>query len=267
MSLPFEPSDQASKDHRRENGLTADSFVPLVEVGPELGGRVLDALARARIAAYLEPGPDAARDRLFVASADRSDARTIVTSVSRGAVTRRVDASSGPTTDKMPDPSVEDPSIEVAHDPTSSALASSELSDLVVAPDLLHGRDTDAEFTALIADWHVDTVAAIRSAERDLGREDSDWRARLVPVAEPDDVEEHYVPPAPPPLPRLAGATIFALLVLIAGIGLLLFGGYLNLGGDVTFLLGIAGILLGAGLLVMRLRERPADEDDDGAIV
>jgi hypothetical protein len=29
----------------------------------------------------------------------------------------------------------------------------------------------------------------------------------------------------------------------------------------------VAGILLGAGMLVMRLRDRPDDEDDDGAVV
>jgi hypothetical protein len=37
---------------------------------------------------------------------------------------------------------------------------------------------------------------------------------------------------------------------------------------DMTFLLGVAGILIGAGMLVMRLREQPADDEgDDGAII
>jgi hypothetical protein len=32
-------------------------------------------------------------------------------------------------------------------------------------------------------------------------------------------------------------------------------------------LLGVGSLLLGAGLLIMRLRERPDDDDDDGAVI
>ncbi len=34
-----------------------------------------------------------------------------------------------------------------------------------------------------------------------------------------------------------------------------------------TFLLGVGGLLVGAGMLVMRLRERPDEDDDDGAVL
>ena len=69
-------------------------------------------------------------------------------------------------------------------------------------------------------DWHVDTINAVRAAERDLTREDADWRMRLqLPAAGSDaDDDDHYVPPAPPPLPRLAGATILALVVVTASV-------------------------------------------------
>src|SRR5581483_3924021 len=113
----------------------------------------------------------------------------------------------------------------------------------------------------LIADWHVDTHEAIRSAERDLRREDADWRARLArpPVNEPvwlDD--DHYVPPAPPPLPKLATPTI------VLGVG-----GQFGLAGRLSLVLGIGGLLLGAVILFTRVRERrreDGDEDDGAAL-
>ncbi|MBV9592778.1 MAG: hypothetical protein JO147_03135 [Actinobacteria bacterium] len=245
---------------RRGNGLDAESFVPLLDIDPMLEIPVLDALGRARIAAFVEPLDNHDRIRLYAASVDRVDARTIVASVSRRppAVTGTAPTGSTPT---------------VTGPPEIAAAESATVREPVLRPDLLDGRDPNAEFDAMIADWHVDTVAAIRSAERDLAREDAEWRARLVPPPTPrtedDDPndEEHYVPPAPPPLPRLSIATVFALLVLFASIALLAVGSRLGLPGDLTFLLGVGGILLGSGLLVMRLRERPSDEDDDGAIL
>lgn len=213
---------------RHGNGLDADTWVPLVDVDPELGEQLLIALKRARIPAYLEPAGEPQRRRLFAASADRGDAQIIVESVTRGG------------TD-------------------------------VVPLDVLEGVDTDAEFNALVGEWDIDTINAVRAAERDLTREDSDWRARLEPgfSNEPtEEDEEHYVPPPPPPLPRLSGATIFALFILVVSILVLAIGSRMGLDGDFAFLIGVAGVLVGAGLLIMRLRARPPeDEDDDGAIV
>jgi hypothetical protein len=219
-------------ESRRDNGLTASSFVPLADIDAHLGPVLLDALGRARIAAYLEPVTDGTRELLYVASGDRGDARTIIDSASRGLV-------DSPTAVAVPDP--------LAH------------------------RDTDAEFNALISDWHVDTVAAIRAAERELGHEDADWRARLnvSPTAgdEDGDEVEHYVPPPPPPLPRLAAYTVGALALVVLSILVLAMGGRLGLlPGNLSFLLGVGGILVGAGMLVMRLRDQP-DEDDDGAVL
>jgi hypothetical protein len=134
----------------------------------------------------------------------------------------------------------------------------------------LAGVDTDAAFAELIADWHVDTVAAVREAERDLRREDADWREQLrkPPVEEPVWLDEdHYIPPPPPPLPRLAAPTIGAVALLVFSVLLLALGGTIGLASDLTWLLGVLGVFLGAGLLVMRLRERHDDEDDDGAVI
>jgi hypothetical protein len=219
---------------RLDNGLLAPTYVPLTDVEAEIGRHLLTALGRARIAAYLDvaPDPDTAQRRLFVAAEERADARTIVAA----ALLARGEAAAEPP-DRPTDP--------------------------------LAGVDTDAAFAELIADWHVDTLAAVREAERQLRAEDADWRARqaLPPIEEPvwlDD--DHYVPPPPPPLPRLAAPTIGAMAVLAISILLLGLGGLFGLATDLTMLLGVGGVLLGAWMLVMRLRERH-DDDDDGAAI
>jgi hypothetical protein len=220
--------------HRIDNGLRAAAYVPLTDVDPDTGQQLLTALGRARIAAYLVPeaGAQAQQSRLFVASEERTDARTIVAATVRALGSRDAE---------LPAP----------------------------APDPLAGLDTDAVFHQLIADWHVDTTEAIRDAERDLRREDAEWRARLArpPVNDPiwlDD--DHYVPPPPPPLPRLAAPTILAMTVLAISILVLGMGGAFGLAGRLSLVLGIGGLLLGAIILFTRVRDRRRDdEDDDGA--
>jgi hypothetical protein len=131
--------------------------------------------------------------------------------------------------------------------------------------------DTDTAFDALIADWKIDTVAAIREAERDLTREDADWRSRLLKPQNTDEVwldEDHYIPPPPPPLPRLAAPTILAMAVLAISILLLGLGGQFGLAGRFTLILGLAGLLLGGVILFTRIREKHHDDDeDDGAAI
>ncbi|MFN2517828.1 MAG: hypothetical protein ABR604_02125 [Jatrophihabitantaceae bacterium] len=219
---------------RVENGLFAASYVPLTDVEAVTGRALLTALGRARIAAYLDSAPGLEREqrRLFVAAEERSDARTIV-----AAAVRALGGPPPEPPDRRDDP--------------------------------LAGVDTNAAFADLIADWHVDTVAAVREVERDLRREDADWRDRLHKPAVDEPVwldEDHYIPPPPPPLPRLAAPTIGAMALLAISILLLGLGGEFGLATDLTMLLGVVGLLLGAGLLVMRLRERH-DDEDDGAVI
>jgi hypothetical protein len=214
---------------RQDNGLFADTYVPLTDVSAELGADLLVALRRSRIAAYLtDAPPPAAAMRLFVAADERADARTIASSVIR--------ASGG---DELP------------------------------APDPLAGIDAESEFAALVADWHVDTHTAIREAEKSLTREDEDWRARLNPQLAPEPVwldDEHFVPPVPPPLPRFAAPTIMAMALLAVSIFVLGFSGEFGMANRLTLLLGVCGVLLAVTMLVLRLRATP-DEDDDGAVL
>jgi hypothetical protein len=229
------------------NGLLAPMYVPLTDVDQEVGRTLLTTLGRARIAAYLTGVPgvaDEARRRLFVAADERSDARTIVASVLR---------SSGGAVAAAPAPE------QPVRDP-------------------LDGVDTETAFAELVADWHVDTLKAVREAERQLREEDAQWRARLVQQqpagadAGGDDLvwldDDHYVPPPPPPLPRLSAPTIGAIALIALAIAVLAVGARLGFDSDLRFLLGIGGILAAGYILVTRLRPRTdEDEDDDGAVI
>jgi hypothetical protein len=234
MTAPDRPETGGDPEQGRiDNGLRAPEYVPLTDVDAAVGQHLLTALGRARIAAYLGPSADAAADqrRLFVASDERVDARTIVAAAVRALGTPQA---------ALPEP----------------------------APDPLAGLDTDAAFEALIADWHIDTHTAIKAAERDLNHDDAEWRARLVKPPAQDPIwldDDHYVPPPPPPLPRLAAPTIIAMTVLAISILLLGLGGQFGLAGQLTFVLGLGGLLLGAGILLSRVRTTRRDEDDDGA--
>ncbi|HJQ44485.1 MAG TPA: hypothetical protein VJ831_15455 [Jatrophihabitantaceae bacterium] len=222
---------------RVDNGLIAPMYVPLTDVDDEVGRRLITMLGRARIAAYLLPTEvEGEQRRLYVAAEERADARAIVAAALRA---------------------MREPEDDVAAEPIEPPR------------DVLEGVDTNAAFDALVADWHVDTLAAVREAERQLRQEDAEWRAKLQrpPVDEPvwlDD--DHYVPPPPPPLPRLAGPTVAAMSLLAISILLLGLGGKFGLAANLSFLLGVCGVLVGAYMLVMRLRERN-DDDDDGAVI
>ncbi|HEU5267095.1 MAG TPA: hypothetical protein VFU35_10355 [Jatrophihabitans sp.] len=214
-----------------DNGLHAPRYVPLTDVDAAIAQHLLTALGRARIPAYLAAAADTDRRRLFVSSDERGDARTIV-----AAAVRALDDGA-----KASEPA-----------------------------DPLLGLDTDAAFDALVADWHVDTVAAVRDAERDLTREDAEWRARLNPPQAADETwldEDHYVPPPPPPLPRLARPTIAGIVVLVASILMLAFGTYIGFADNLTLVLGIGGLVLAAGIFFTRVRDHQRDEDDDGSAV
>lgn len=243
------PEGAGPEQGRLDNGLRAAAYVPLTDVETAVGEHLLDVLGRARIAAYLGPtdrpaavpdplsdaAPGAVLQRLFVASEERGDARTIVRATVRAL--------------GSPDAAF-DEGVGVAADP-------------------LAGKDTDAIFRELVADWHVDTHEAIREAERQLRREDADWRARLArgPVEEPEWLDDdHFVPPPPPPLPRLAGMTVLGVLLILLAIALMAFGARF-LPGNLGLVLGICSVLTGGVVLFTRLRDNYRDEDDDGAAV
>ncbi|WP_245812086.1 hypothetical protein [Actinophytocola xinjiangensis] len=81
--------------------------------------------------------------------------------------------------------------------------------------------------------------------------------------------EEHYVPPEPPPLPRLRPMTIIALVLIAVAIVLLFVPGVIGLSARVGTPIALIALTGGGVLLMLRVRKTPRHFDegerDDGA--
>jgi hypothetical protein len=227
---------------RRDNGLDAVLWSPLRDVDPRIGEHLLDVLHAVGIAAYLEPSSDVGpytrtvflpsppTDRLFVDRARRGEARTLVEQqVGREGADRATDAV-----------------------PERAA----------VRRDISKDLDEDAEWARIVSAF-----------ESEHGREVVDEEPATAPPPPPhepdvlDRPDEHYEPPPPPPLPVPAPASLYAVLLVLAGVVLVGAPGLVNLSQDVGLVLGVLAIAGGVALLVARMRDRNADDGDDGAVV
>lgn len=89
------------------------------------------------------------------------------------------------------------------------------------------------------------------------------------PPALPED--EHFVPPEPPPLPRLGPPALVGLTLIAVGLVLVISPGWLGISDTYGLPLGLVGLAAGLGWLVLRLWPDPPDRgddgDDDGAVV
>ncbi len=85
----------------------------------------------------------------------------------------------------------------------------------------------------------------------------------------PDDAPEKFVPPTPPPWPKIPFAAILAVVSIIFGFVLFFDRELLPVSSGVGMLLGVIGVLGGAAALIMRLRPGGDDDEpmDDGAVV
>jgi hypothetical protein len=79
--------------------------------------------------------------------------------------------------------------------------------------------------------------------------------------------EEHYVPPDPPPLPRLRPLTILSLVMIVLGVVLLIIPTLIGLDARIATPIALVAITCGGGMLFLRVRQSPKDPDtrDDGA--
>jgi hypothetical protein len=240
---------------RRDNGLHAALWSPLRDVYPRVGEHLLDVLREAGIAAYLEPSADVSpytrtvylpsppADRLFVDRARRAEARGLV------------DSNADEHARQRP----------------------------VVRRQLRPDLDEEAEWRAIVAALEAEQHAALE-VERPAVVESADGAdpepaepAPPLPPAppvrpapeEPDplEAEEHYEPPPPPPLRAPAPASLYAVLLIAAGALLIIAPQLIGLSGDLSLVLGVAGVAGGVAVLVSRMRDRSVDDGDDGAVV
>ena len=78
--------------------------------------------------------------------------------------------------------------------------------------------------------------------------------------------DEHFVPPEPPPLPRLGPPAFVGLTLIVLGLVLVVAPGWLGIAEPYGLPLGLVGLAAGLGWLVLRLWPDPPDrgQDDDG---
>src|SRR5699024_1965810 len=80
---------------------------------------------------------------------------------------------------------------------------------------------------------------------------------------------EHFVPPEPPPLPRPGRGAFVVMLFFVIGLVLLITPALLGVPKTVSMPLGLLSLVVGMGLLLLRVRRRLPDNPgpDDGAQV
>lgn len=153
-------------------------------------------------------------------------------------------------------------------------------------------EDVDAEFAAIVADLEREGLG------RDLSELDDDEAAganepaEAPPAPKPQPSpqssppptawrgqeaewdwswgtdDEHYVPPEPPPLPRLRPLTIVALVLILAAVVLLVLPGVIGLDARIGTPMALVALTCGGALLLLRIRRSPKEPDDgrdDGA--
>jgi hypothetical protein len=89
------------------------------------------------------------------------------------------------------------------------------------------------------------------------------------PAADPlSEREDHYVPPEPPPLPKLGAAAAVGLVLVALGIILIAAPQWIGMSGVYGLPLGLVAIAGGLTWLLMRLWQPTAEDpyDDDGTV-
>ena len=229
---------------RRDNGLDAALWSPLRDVDPRVGEHLLDVLQTAGIPAYLEPSADVGpytrtvflpsppSDRLYVDRSRRAEARGLV------------DEHAPPGADGGQ--AADDRRREPAPDHAA------------VRSDL----DEDAEWARIVSAYEAEHGRPVVT--------DPPSDAPPPPPHEPavlDRPDEHFEPPPPPPIPAPTPASLYAALIVAAGLLLVGAPGVLGLSSDLGLVLGVAAIAGGVAMLVSRMRDRSPEDGDDGAVV
>ncbi len=83
------------------------------------------------------------------------------------------------------------------------------------------------------------------------------------------DGAEHFIPPEPPPLPRLGMSSLLGLLLLVVGVVLLAVPGLLGASVGLGIVPGLLAMTAGLGWLVFGMRrasEREGGPDEDGVL-
>lgn len=224
---------------RRENGLSADAYTPLIDLVPELADELLRVLREAGIAAYALPGetelPDAL-DRVHVDASQKAQAEELLHD-------------------------------QVLRDRIGGA---PEIDEDAIFAEIVAGFGT----TPSDVSWpDEENIHPDEDDKQD--RTGKMPTARVVFSSDPREEEEmpeedhdgHYEPPPPPPLPTGDPTTRLAWICLVGGPVYILATVFADwqAPGWAAFL-AVAAFIGGFVTLVLRMGDEPRD-DDDGAII
>jgi hypothetical protein len=145
-------------------------------------------------------------------------------------------------------------------------------------PDDRSGPDPTAdEFDAIVAGLRREGVVPAWPADDRPPAEPPRTPPMAVPpvlpyrpatAAEAD--ADHFVPPEPPPLPRIGPPAAVGMTLLVLGLTLVVSPGVVGIPDVYGLPLGLLALASGLGWLVLRLWPAPPDdrgEDDDGAML
>ncbi len=286
----------------RTNGLSAERWVPLVDLEPQLADALLEALREEGVAAYASPAPgirgpymdiqlpNRPTDRVFVDAGAATAARAVLDA-------RRDEFGPGDT------PTA--PATGAAAPGAASGAAPPD----VVPPGTAAGgagaaeeneQDFDAAWRAIVAGYGQTSAeqpvapwSPAEDVESDAPSASGSWRVLrrgegrpegededpdaawglpggATPTEEPEpaEPEEHYVPPPPPPLPRMDLYTKLSWLGVVGGpILLVLFTSLDWYPIEGATFLAIAAFVGGFASLVYRMKDDGPDDGDNGAVV
>lgn len=261
-------TDRPLRRGRRDNGLEAGEYAAAADVDPRIGEHLLDVLAVAGIAAYLQPSSDLdpvtrstwvpARptDRLYVDREHLGEAREYA---------RRLESG-----DSLQDDSAEEGGGLDDFETRWRELVGQLEADPAGGVTTDNGADRPAEpTTEREPDFQL---PRIRNALPGLGADDPTLLDALdADLSDEDD--EGFVPPTPPPLPKLNRHIGISLALLAAGVLVLAWPellAYANIHSTDMVLVIATALLMAGGIgLIMRLRAAPDPDGDpdDGAQV
>ena len=244
----------------RDNGLRCAGYVAAGDLDPRVADAVLEALRAEGIAAYASPTPaarggylelrlpDQLTDRVYV-DAEKS-ARAMVLFEQE-----RADASPEPNATPATAPSSPPPSTVPSTTPAVDVDAAWQ--------QLLTSLQTPSDTATWPSREDVASGIAPATFDADSIAAEAGSGPRDYVVSEPEDA--HFVPPQPPPLPKLRAVTVGAIAAIIGGVLILITG----IGGGDLYWLGIIGIVGGGGALVWHMKDGPPTDSgwDDGAVV
>jgi hypothetical protein len=241
---------------RRGNGLTADAYVPLADLTPQLADAMLAALRDAGIAAYAVPAPGELGGYLDVRLPEEPTDRLYADASAREAAEEILES-------RLP---------ELKEDYAASRDEDQIFAEIIASFD----RPAVAGETPWPAEENIDE-SADESADDPADDKDPPGdsageltlTARVVKPAtedEDEDEDDHYIPPPPPPLPKPDAMTRFAWIALLGGPIYLVASVFLS--WDVpswAAFAAVAAFIGGFVALVLRMGDDPPE--DDGAVV